>query len=66
MNQNVKRPMLLKREKAVSGQCPGCSSFNYPDYLPASKKSFGQNGWQVNCALCGHQYSIPQAIPQAA
>ncbi|PYP89236.1 MAG: hypothetical protein DMG65_13795 [Candidatus Angelobacter sp. Gp1-AA117] len=66
MNPEMKRPFLVKRERSAAGQCPGCYSFNYPEHLPATRKSLQQENWQVNCALCGCQYLIPQPTSQAA
>lgn len=66
MTTEMKRPFPVKREQISGGQCPGCYSFNYPEHLPAARKSLDQESWKVNCVLCGCQYVIPQPDSQAA
>lgn len=68
-----KRPVLSHSHGNGNGsprgaQCPSCFTFNLLDHLPATKKRplDGAN-WDLQCALCGHEYPLlPHSAPAAA
>ena len=62
------RPFLVSAHATDRGaQCPNCFTYNLLDHLPAAKKrAAGENGWDLQCALCGSEFHLGDEHKPAA